>query len=364
MRLKVKSKFLLAAMSLAAFATPSGAQRITPVASFEHEATGVAASNDGRIFVNFPRWNADVPISVAEVRRDGSIIAYPDAEWNRWRNATKPRVDPRNHWVNVQSVVADGRGSLWVLDPGAPNAEKVVKGASKLVRIDLATNRVARVYPFDETVAPLASYLNDVRFSPDGRHAFMTDSGQGALVVLDLASGNARRVLDGHPTTQAEPDVVVMTDGRELRRPDGRTAEFNADGITLSADGAQLYWQALTGKTMYAVPTAELTRPDATSDSIIRAVRRVAENRVPDGLLTTRDGRMLITAPEDNAIRVRVGEGPITTWVRDRRLRWPDSLAEGPDGSIYVTASRIQDNDWFKPDGRPGVSTQLFRIRP
>ena len=364
MRLKVKFKFLLTAMSLAAFAAPAIAQRITPVASFDHEVTGVAASNDGRIFVNFPRWNADVPISVAEVRRDGSIAAYPDAEWNSWRNATKPRVDPRTHWVNVQSVVADGRGSLWVLDPGAPNAEKVVKNAPKLVRIDLATNRVARIYPFDETVAPLASYLNDVRFSADGRHAFMTDSGQGALVVLDIASGVARRVLDGHPSTQAEPGVVVRTDGRELRRPDGRTAEFNADSIELSRDGSTLYWQALTGETMYAVPTAELTRPDATNFSILRAVQVAGRNRVADGYLTTRDGRLLITAPEENAVRVRVGNGPITTYVQDRRLRWPDSMAEGPDGSVYVTASRIQDNDWFKPDGRPGVATQLFRIRP
>ena len=93
-----------------------------------------------------------------------------------------------------------------------------------------------------------------------------------------------------------------------------------------------------------------------------QAVRRVADNRVPHGLLTLRDGRLLLTAPEDNAVRVRVGEGPITTLVQDRRLRWPDSMAQMSDGSVLVTASRIQDNDWFKPDGRPGTQSQLFRI--
>lgn len=356
----------LAVVAAALLAEGAAAQgsRVTPVASFDQEVTGVAASEDGRVFVNFPRWNADVPVSVAEVRRDGSTVPFPDAEWNRWRNAEASRIDPRDHFVNVQSVVADGRGSLYVLDPGAPNAEKVLPGAAKLVKVDLRNNRVARVYPFDETVAPADSYLNDIRFSPDGRHAFMTDSGRGALVVLDLQSGVATRVLDKHPTTMMDPSVQVTADGRPLRRPDGRQPMFNADGIELSADGRELMWQALTGKTIYAVPTAELTRPDATADSIARAVRRVAENRVADGYLRLRDGRLLITAPEEDGLRVMGPDGAIAPLLGDRRLRWPDSMAQAPDGSVLLTASRIQDNDWFKPDGRPGVATQLFRVRP
>ena len=51
-------------------------------------------------------------------------------------------------------------------------------------------------------MAPQGSYLNDVRFSPDGKTAYLTDSGaKGALVVVDLDSGQAaararRRSLD------------------------------------------------------------------------------------------------------------------------------------------------------------------------
>jgi len=49
-----------------------------------------------------------------------------------------------------------------------------------------------------------------VRISPDGRFVFITDSGvRGAIVVLDTASGNARRVLDGDPSTQADKTVTV-----------------------------------------------------------------------------------------------------------------------------------------------------------
>jgi hypothetical protein len=73
-----------------------------------------------------------------------------------------------------------------------------------------------------------ASYLNDVLIGPDGAFAYFTDSGSpGGLVALDLGSGKAWRVLSDDPSTQAEKEVVVETDGKPLRRPDGREPQFN-----------------------------------------------------------------------------------------------------------------------------------------
>src|SRR6476659_8341969 len=69
-------------------AAPSqGTAQLQQVTSFEHHVTGVTVSKDGRIFVNFPRWTEDAPISVAEVTRDGQIKPYPDDMWNSSRNA-------------------------------------------------------------------------------------------------------------------------------------------------------------------------------------------------------------------------------------------------------------------------------------
>jgi sugar lactone lactonase YvrE len=149
----------------------------------------------------------------------------------------------------VQSVVADKKNSLWVIDAGAPAQTQVVPGAPKLVQVDLATNTVAKVYPFGLDVAPQGSYLNDVRLSPDGKFAYITDSGtSGAIVVLNLDTGKARRALDGAPSTQFEKGLTVKFDGKPLLRPDGRGVQFAADGIALSPDGATLYWQAVKGK--------------------------------------------------------------------------------------------------------------------
>lgn len=365
-----------AAIPALAQAPASQGPVLTKVASFEHQVTGVTVSKDGRIFVNFPRWTEDSAVSVAEVK-DGKLTPFPDAEWNAWRNAKKDEVSARDHWVCVQSVVADHQGNLWVLDPAAPAMAAIVKDGPKLVEIDLKTNKPARTIAFDESVAPQGSYLNDVRFSPDGKTAYLTDSGvKGALVVVDLESGKARRVLDGDPSTQPDKSVTVTYDGQPLRRPDGRGVEFAADGIALSPDGKTLYWQAIKGKTLYSIPTealaggigASLLPTALTGGDPTSKVERVGDNGPADGLIIARrDGRMYVTSPQDDAIKVRdlSAKGTsLTTLIQDKRLRWPDTFGEGPDGTIYVTTSRIQDSAFYKPDAPAALSTELWSFKP
>ncbi len=343
-------------------------RRLSEVATFEHQVTGVTVSEDGRIFVNFPRWTEDAPVSVAELLPDGALRPYPDERWNSWRNARKNELAAEDHFVCVQSVVADGRGSLWVLDPAAPANERVVQDGPKLVQVDLATDNVVNVLGFDEEIAPQGSYLNDVRFSPDGRYAFITDSGaSGAIVVVDLQEGQAWRVLDGHPSTQPEQDVVVSVDGAPLRRPDGRGVEFAADGIALSPDGAYLYWQALTGRTLYRVSTEALVNGEVSEEEVAERVERVGENGVSDGLWIDAAGHLYISALEENAVKVRdlnADGDAVATVVTDERLRWPDTFSEGPDGTLYVTASHIQDMPWYEPQNGPQVRSALFRLAP
>lgn len=331
------------------------------VAAFDHQVTGVTVTDDGRTFVNFPRWTEDTAVSVAEILDDGSLRPYPDDAWNGWRNAND--ASPGDHWVCVQAVVADG-DSVWVLDPAAPATAHLVPGGPKLVQIALDGDRVARTVAFGEDVAPEGSYLNDVRFSPDGTHAYITDSGwRGALVVVDLETGTARRVLDGHPSTQPEDDVTVEIDGERLSRPDGRGAVFAADSLALSNDGETLYWKALTGRTLYRIATSALRDESLDADALAEAVETVGQTEITDGLWIHSSGRFFLTAVETYAVIERDGDAE-TVVVQDDRLRWPDTMSEGPDGTMYVTASHIQDSPWFKPDADHAVPSALYRFDP
>jgi sugar lactone lactonase YvrE len=134
-----------------------------------------------------------------------------------------------------------------------------------------------------------------------------------------------------------------MTDAKPLRRPDGRQPMFNADGLALSADGKTLYWQALTGKTLYA--------------------EKVAETEPVDGLWMGKNGEIYLSSIGGNAIKVLSPDGSIRDLLTDSRLRWPDTFSQGPDGAIYITASHIQDSPWFHM-AWTDKSFSLFKFMP
>lgn len=184
-------------------------------------------------------------------------------------------------------------------------------------------------------------------------------------MVVDIDSGAARRVLDNDPSTQPEKAVTVTYDGKPLRRPDGRGVEFSADGIALSLDGETLYWQAIKGKTLYSVPTSALR---SSASGLASLVKKVGDNGPADGLEIARhDGRMYVTSPEDDSVKARdLGkpDATLVTVVHDARLRWPDTFAEGPDGTMYVTSSHIQDSAFFKPGAPAALPTELWSFKP
>jgi sugar lactone lactonase YvrE len=146
-----------------------------------------------------------------------------------------------------------------------------------------------------------------------------------------------------------------------LRRPYGRGVEFAADSLALSPDGRTLYWKALDGRTLYRIATNALQNPRLSEKDLEARVERVTETEPTDGLWIDKRGRLYLSAFEQDAVKVRDGNR-ITTLVKDKRLRWPDTFSEGPDGTVYVTSSHIQDMSWFKPETGPRLETQLWRI--
>lgn len=367
-----------------AYRIDTGPQReLAPVASSpEHQWTGIAVSRSGRTFVNYPRWLPAYRMAIGELLPDGSVRPYPDEAWNAF--TADPRVPPplvngpggeappAGRFICVQSVHVDDADRLWILDPASPAFEGVVwsGGGPKLVEVDLATDSVARVIPFDSSIAPEQSYLNDIRVDTRSGHAFITDSGLGAIIVVDLKTNSARRLLADHPSTKADPNLVPVVGGRELRFAGGPNAgkvpQVHSDGLALDARKGRLYWQALTSKRLFRAPTSILTNPALGPAQIASSVEDLGETVVTDGMEIDPAGNLYFSALELNAIVRRSPGGRLTTIATDPSIAWPDSFALGPATDrprrLFFTTARIHEMPWFNAGPERTRPYQVFWI--
>ncbi len=331
---------------------------ITEVAHFDkYQVTGIAVSKTGRLFANFPHWEGDYQNAVVEVMPDGTTKPFPDESWNSYSDGDK---NTAGKWVCVQSVVVDDKDRLWVLDPGNINMKGVVAGAPKLVQIDLSTNKVVQNIPFGSDVAPTKSYLNDVRFDTNRGFAYITESGLGGIVVVNLNTGNTRRLLVEDGSTVYNKDVDLTINGKEVLDDKGQKPKFNADGIALSPDGEYLYWQALMGETLYRIATAKLRDEKLSKNDLHNAVETVAQLFPCDGYWMDKAGNLFLSDLRGGTIKKRTPDGKIELVCSDPRIQWPDSFAMGPDGALYFSCSHIHHAP--KYNGGKSARTEPYAI--
>jgi sugar lactone lactonase YvrE len=333
---------------------------VTQVADFGwgNQPTGVAVTSAGkenRVFVCFPRWfaNHSAP-TAAEVHVDSAgkttLAPYPSEAWNAWTpNSTV--AETREQLVNVQSVFTDHMGRLWMLDTGSAFLGNVTnENGPKLLQVDLETDTVLRTYNLSDLTLP-TSYLNDVRISVDGKHAFLTDSNMGGLRHLDLETGRGRVLLAEHPSTHSEAGFVTSVEGKSMIMVTGSPAAFQSDGIAVIED--YVYYHACTGRTLYRIQQDFLIDPTYTVAQVEAAVEVVSVSGVPDGMLLVGneklEGTLFMTAVQKDGLDLMFpgGDNAVLPFVSDEILQWPDSLSAplvtGPDEEyfLYVTASQV-----------------------
>lgn len=329
--------------------------------------TGLAVDHDLNIYLTYPRNAENSTNNVVVATSFDTEEPWPSAEIQRCASDQ----DPSTCFINVQNVVLDSVGQMWIIDSGIAygSSGQAVSGGAKIMSFNLTTRALIKTYLFPDDILFNKTNLNDVRINNTAGFAFLTDeSPGGGVVALDLATGAAVKRLNGTFVVMADPNYVGTYDGRPVycwSSNNGTTKNFcntGSDGIALQ--GGNVYWGNLASRRFYYVSQAVMQDFGASDAGVLAAVQDPGELGSEQAGFTADDqGRVFMLAAEHNSIlyvqtdQARVteevngvppgGSGPVAaknyyvkTLVRSGLVQHADSAAI-MDGYLYFCTNQL-----------------------
>ena len=303
--------------------------KLTEVASIPWLCNAVALTHSGRLFAGLPRWptNEKTP-SVAEILPDGKLQPFPGGKWNQGVEGSNNGEDV---FVCVNTIHIFDDDTLWVVDQGNKNLSR---NAQKLLQFDTNTGKLLRRFTFSETILPEGGNINDLRL--DSENIYLTDSGLGAIIVINLKTEKMLRRLAGHYSTQATSDRPPFGEnGQLLQKSDGSMVLVNSDPIEISPDGKWLYYQPLTGP-LYKVPTQALRDETLSEDELGKRVQFVYDTPTLVGTAIDSKGNIYLAEFDRPRVTVLAPDGSLRVVVEDERLWGPDAMFISNKHELYI----------------------------
>ncbi|KAJ4245458.1 hypothetical protein NW762_013967 [Fusarium torreyae] len=304
--------------------------------SLERATQGISISPDGRRFLS-QRFSTTEPPQVVELLSDNTTTPYPDAAWNTYNSS----IDPRTAFVNIDGARLGPDGRYWIVDGGTTDENRAVtNGSAKLVGVNLTTNAVDKIY-FLDNLTTTGSGVDDVRFNGD--HAYLSDT-VGALIVLDLATGEGRRVLENDPSALAFFPMSYNGSLVPGYGAPGSTLSVGLDQIEVSPDGVYLYYQPCNGG-LYRIKT-EYVNAALTNETLAASLGDYAEpfadTPSTGGSTIDGDGNIYISDTNLLAIWVVRPDGTTSILVQDDALVWTDLMWVDADKNLWLPASQMR----------------------
>ena len=303
-----------------------------------HPPGNVAVSSTGQVFMSNHHFY-DVDSRIVELKKDGSIVDYPNTEFNQNLNP-------------VLGVVIDEQGILWMLETASTD------GVGRLIGWDTQQNRLYKMISLAAPVLPDNSFLNDLAVDRQHEAVYISDPAGGsnaALIVVDLTSGTARRVLDGSVYTRPE-NVDTVINGNTLSIG-GQPIRIGVDSLTIDPNNEWVYFGALSGEKLYRVHTQYLLDAKLSANMLRSKVEFYANKPVSDGITIDNGGNIYVTDISNNAVGYIDTDRQYHILHQDSdKFSWSDGFSTTADGKLLVTVNKLHqspavNNQQDKSDG-------------
>ena len=319
-------------ISAVLFSAPAYADpQITVLGEFEERPGNPAVGPDGQVYFSVHPF--DQPEFKVMALIDGEGVPFPNAEIS-------------SSFAAVIGIQVEQDGTVWILDMGSEAT------SPKLLGWDTENNRLKAVHYLPNEVSVSNSFHQDFAIDERRRKAFIADMSRGgiiddsnpAIVIVDLETGEARRVLEGHESLQPQPEQTMIAEGEALTFTDDQGSrypiELGLNPIAIDAQNEWVYFSTIHPGTLYRIK-AEILGDFAKSDSALAgAIEPFADKPSSDGIAADGQGRVYITNVADNAISIADEDGT-RIWVQDSRFIWPDGVYVAPDGSVVATINQL-----------------------
>jgi Major royal jelly protein len=303
------------------------------VATLPEPPGNIAVSKEGRIFCTY-HAEGRPDVKVWELV-NGKPEPFPGMDWQSSKNG-KVYLDA------IFNIRIDAQNHLWALDHGQNGFKQ-----PRLLCFDINTRQLLKQVDLPGSIAGIGSYVQDMQIDTACQKIYIADLSafgkKPALIIVDIATGQCRRVLEKHASVMAG-DYKVVNKGREMR-PAGPLYHFHPaiDPIALDRKNEYLYYGAMSSEWMYRIRVSDLNDTTLTAAALGNKVEQYAKRAQCDGITMDDAGNIYITDIENGAMALLDSNRRYRTLATHPLMRWPDGLSFGPDGYIYVADSDIPD---------------------
>ncbi len=296
----------------------------------------VTATEDGRIILSLHQFY-EPKYSVIEYK-DGSLIPFPNKALSAADSLSKLKLDSV---LGIRSV----NGIVWMLDNGMRSGV-----TPKLVGWDTKVDKLHKVIELPEPVSHKDSFVNDFAVDTKHNHIFISDPAGGAnaaLIDIDLNSGTARRVLEGHKSVLPENiDLIIDKTPIQVKDKSGKLIRphIGVNPITEDLNNEWVYFGPMHGLSLYRVKAEDLANKTLSENELAVRVERYSDKPISDGITIDKDNNIYLGELAENAIGVINNDRNYRRLAQSPELSWVDSFSFGTEGKLYAVVNRLHQS--------------------